>query len=83
MGGASNAGATGGALSSLQHPRQDLGARSRNAAVLRAAGDDVEEEDASEAASDSMAMPPPGLERGPGVGQTRPPSFQSVLRSIS
>ena len=27
-------------------------------------------------ASDSLGLPPPGLERGPGVGETRPPSFQ-------
>ena len=24
----------------------------------------------------SSALPPPGIERGPGVGETRPPSFQ-------
>ena len=24
----------------------------------------------------SATLPPPGLERGPGVGETRPPSFQ-------
>ncbi len=49
-----------GALSSLRHPRRQ----------------DGEEEEESEAASDSLGMPPPGLERGPGVGETRPPSFQ-------
>jgi hypothetical protein len=30
----------------------------------------------SSVASDSVALPPPGLERGPGVGETRPPSFR-------
>ncbi len=69
VGGASNGGSVGpaGALSSLRHPRTGNSA---------GGGEAREEEEDESAASDSLGMPPPGLERGPGVGETRPPSFQ-------